>query len=143
MPLIALREVQTVLTDAFATGLRLRYGPDLGALYREVAEYRPRVSLDEAALRRCVELDTPPAVQNIVANKVTGATLRAFRSLLIGGALLGDKSAVERWATEGLNRCQYGDGDWPTTRPQWQAVLKDPDGFIQMARQIKYYLNQL
>jgi len=140
---IGLREEQTTLTDAFVEGLQRRYGPELASLYREVIDYRLHVTLAGDELRHCVELDTAPALQDIVANKVSGATFRAFRALLIGGALQDDRKAVVRWATEGLNRCQQGDGEWPATRAEWQTVLADPDSFIHMARQIKYFLNQL
>jgi hypothetical protein len=115
----------------------------LASLYREVIEYRPRVPLDDDQLRHCVELDSAPVLHDIVANKVSGGTLRAFRSLMIGNALLEDKDAVVRWATEGIQRSQHGTGDWPATKPQWQAVLDDPAEFIQMTRQIKNFLNQI
>jgi hypothetical protein len=124
-------------------GLQKRYGPVLARLYREVIEYRPRVPLDDDQLRHYVELDSAPVLYDIVANKVSGGTLRAFPSLMIGNALLENKDAVVRWATEGLQHSQHGTGDWPATKPQWQAVLDAPDEFIQIARQIKYLLNQI
>ncbi|MCG3147883.1 MAG: hypothetical protein PCFJNLEI_01324 [Verrucomicrobiae bacterium] len=142
MQIHCLKDVQTVLTDAFEAGLRQKYGADFARLFRDVIEYRPRVDLDVAELHRCVELDTTPVLKDIVANQVTGATLRAVRSLLIACALLADRTGVERWATELLNRCSQGGGDWPATTAQWQAVMKDPLQFIQVARQIKYFLNQ-
>lgn len=140
---IGLREAQTALIDALADGLQKRHGPALTPLYREVIEYRQHVPLAEDQLRRFVQVDSTPVVHDIVANKVTGGTLRALRSLMIGTALLGDKDALVRWATEGQQRCQHNTPEWQATEPQWQAVLADPDAFIQMTRQIKYFLNQI
>ena len=140
---IGLEEVQARLVSAFAAGLQKTYGPDLGVLCREVIMYRPRLMLDEAALKQCVAIDSTPVLKAIVTNTISGATLRGFRTLMIGEALLADEDAVVRWATEGLNRHADCVGEWPASTAQWQVVLRDPDQFIQLARQIKFFLNQL
>jgi len=137
------QEMQTTLTDAFEAGLRQHYDPVFARLCRRVIDYRPRAHLDDETLERCVKLDTAPVLKDIVANQVSGATLRALVALLIGSALQDDRAAVVRWATEALTRCQHGDGEWPTTDAEWQVVLNDPDEFSRVARQIKHFLNQI
>jgi hypothetical protein len=143
MQIHPLKDVQAQLLEAFEAGLRTQWGEELARLGRHVAEYRPGVRFGADELRRSVELDTAPVLKDIVANQVTGATLRALRSVLMGCALQADRSAVERWATELLTRCPHAGGEWPGTAPLWQTVLKNPDEFIRLARQIKYFLNQV
>lgn len=140
---IGIPEIQTKLTEAFTNGLIEAYGPALGTLGREIILYQRRGKLDSDKLRSCMELDSTPVLQAIVANKVTGSTLLGVRSLMIGAALLDDRAGVVRWATEGRNRCAISDNGWPETAPQWQSVLTAPDQFIQLARQIKYFMNQI
>lgn len=143
MHTICVPEVQAKLAEAFASGLREAYGPALGTLGRDVILYHPLVTLHLDELKRCVELESAPVLKAIIANKVTGTTLLEIRSLLVGAALLGDKAGVIRWATEGKNRCADGGGNWPATALEWEAALATPDQFIQLARQIKYFMHQI
>lgn len=141
---IGIREIQKQLADAFENGLRLTYGNDRAALYREVALYYPGVGLDTPQLQRNNDLDTAAALSAIVGNRVQPGTLHNIRAAMIGCALLMDKPGTIRWATEGLSRVQHmTEPAARHTLPQWQSVLRDPDEFIRMARQIKFFMNQM
>jgi hypothetical protein len=143
MKQIGIPQIQQQLADAFEDGLRRKFDRDLASLYREVALYRQGYYLDPDELRHSIEADTTPVLNDIVGNQVTGVTMRGIRSLIIGAALQGDKAGVIRWATEASQRCTTVGHEWPQTTPLWAAVLKDPEQFILVARQIKYFVNQL
>jgi hypothetical protein len=141
---LGIREVQQELAAAFENGLRLTYGGDLAPLYREVAGYYKGVALDPDQLKHHRDLDTAAALDAIIGNQVRSSTLGSIRSAMISCALLQDRDGLVRWATEGASRAQQMDEPAiKATRPQWEAVLKDPDRFIFMARQIKFFMNQM
>ena len=141
--LTGIAEVQRDLRQVFEVGLREKYGEPLGGMLGEVIAFYQGVKLDPAQLQKIVDNDATPVLSAVVSNRVDGATLRAMRSQVIGSALMTNKQAVVRWATEGLNRSRRMPGNWADTAPQWQQVLDDPDQFILLARQIKHFMNQI
>ena len=132
--------IQKEIAEAFENGLRLRYGDALGALYSEVQRYRAGNFLEADELRANLDTEAVPILRAILTNKVEASTLSGIRSLMIGCAIAGDRDAVIRWATEGLNRVRQFDGEWKDTVPQWEAVLRGPGDFVLFARQLKYFL---
>jgi len=132
--------IQKEIAEAFENGLRLRYGEALGALYGEVLRYRAGNFLETDELRADLDTEAVPVLRAILTNKVESSTLHGIRSLMIGCAIAGDRDAVIRWATEGLNRVRQFDGEWKDTLPQWEAVLRNAGDFVLFARQLKYYL---
>ena len=140
---IANEIIQREIATAFADGLRMRYGDTLGSLYSEVVCYRAGSFLEIDELRKDLDTEAVPVLRDILNNKVEPPTLYAIRSLMIGCAITGDRDAVLRWATEGLNRARQFDGEWAATVPQWEFVQTDPGQFVLYARQLKYFLQQL
>jgi hypothetical protein len=140
---IGIPEMQRDLRDCFAASLRQRYGDNLGGLLTEAVTYSPRGRLEPGQLRASLDANAAAIVNALLSNRVTESTLLGIRTQMIGSALLGDKPAVIRWATEGLNRCQRVGGHWAKTEPQWQFVLQDTDRLILYARQVKYFMNQI
>lgn len=132
--------IQQEIADAFDNGLQMRYGEALGALYSEVLRYRAGNFLETDVLRADLDTEAVPVLRAILANKIEPPTLHGIRSLMIGCAIAGDRDAVIRWATEGLNRVRQLDGEWTATVPQWEAVLRDPGHFVLFSRQLKYFL---
>lgn len=132
--------IQNEIGEAFDNGLQLRYGAALGALYGEVLRYRAGNYLETDELRADLDTEAVPVLRAILTNKVAPPTLHGIRSLMIGCAIAGDRDAVIRWATEGLNRVRQFNGEWSDTIPQWEAVLRDPGHFVLFARQLKYFL---
>lgn len=132
--------IQKEIAEAFDNGLQMRYGDALGPLYGEVLRYRAGNFLETDELRADLDTEAVPVLHAILTNKVEPPTLHGIRSLMIGCAIAGDRDAVIRWATEGLNRVRQFDGEWTATVPQWEAVLRDPGDFVLFARQLKYYL---
>ena len=135
--------IQREIATAFDNGLRMRYGDVLGPLYSEVFRYRAGSFMEMDELRTELDTEAVPVLQAILNNKVEPPTLHAIRSLMIGCAITGDRNAVLRWATEGLNRARQFGGEWTKTVPQWESVQKDPGQFLLYARQIKFFLMQI
>ncbi|MEI8063307.1 MAG: hypothetical protein WCH84_04495 [Verrucomicrobiota bacterium] len=140
---IANETIQQEIAATFNNGLRLRYGDVLGSLYSEVVRYRAGNFMDIDELRTELDTEAVPVLRDILNNKVQPPTLHAIRSLMIGCAITGDRDAVLRWATAGLNRARQFGGEWAATVPQWESVQNDPGRFILYARQLKYFLQQL
>ena len=140
---IANDSIQQEILTAFDNGLRLRYGDVLGPLYSEVVRYRAGAFLEVDDLRTELDTEAVPVLRDIVNNKITPPTLHAIRSLMIGCAIVGDRDAVLRWATEGANRARQFGGDWLTTVPQWETVQHNPGQFVLYARQLKFFLMQI
>ena len=140
---IANDSIQQEILTAFDNGLRLRYGDVLGPLYSEVVRYRAGAFLEVDDLRTELDTEAVPVLRDIVNNKITPPTLHAIRSLMIGCAIVGDRDAVLRWATEGANRARQFGGDWLATVPQWETVQQDPGQFVLYARQLKFFLMQI
>lgn len=137
---IANELIQNELGAAFDNGLRLRYGEALGSIYGEVLRYRAGNFLETDELRADLDTEAVPVLRAILNNKVESPTLHGIRSLMIGCAVAGDRDAVLRWATVGLNRARQLDGEWLETVPQWEAVQQDPSRFVLYARQLKFFL---
>lgn len=136
-------DLQAELVAAFETGLRAKFGDLVGGIMTQIIKYHHGESLNSARLREIVEADAGSVLNSIVLNRIDGGTMLALRSCTIGSAILDDKDAVVRWATEGHNRCKQVDGEWPGTVPQWQWILSNTYTFIYHARQIKRAFNQL
>ena len=132
--------VQKEIAEAFANGLQLRYGEALGALYCEVLRYRAGNFLETDKLRADLDTEAVPVLRAILTNRVEPPVLHGIRSLMIGCAIAGDRDAVLRWATMGLNRARGWGGEWAETIPQWESVQNDPGQFVLFARQLKYFL---
>jgi|GEM_PF-1711383 len=139
---IGVTEMQRELRIALEKGLHQHFGDLVGGMLGDVLSYRERTKLDLQRLRELVENDAAAVVGAIVANRVDGALMVMIRSQMIGSALLGDRDAVVRWATEGMNRSRRVAGPWTDTERQWQWVMEDPNRYIMYARQLKYFLNQ-
>ena len=135
--------IQREITAAFDNGLRMRYGDVLGPLYSEVLRYRAGSFIELDEFRNELDTEAVPVLRDILNNKVEPPTLHAIRSLMIGCAITGDRDAVLRWATEGLNRARQFGGDWAQTVAQWEAVQTDPGQFLLFARQLKFFLQQI
>ena len=140
---IANGTIQQEITTAFDHGLKLRYGDALGSLYYEIVRYRAGNVLELDELRKQLDTEAVPVLRAILHNQVEPPALHAMRSLMIGCAIVGDRDAVSRWATEGLHRTRQIGGAWAQTLPQWEAVQRDPGQFVLYARQIKYFLMQI
>lgn len=135
--------IQEEIASVFDNGLQMRYGDVLGPLYSAVTRYRAGSFLELDELRKDLDTEAVPVLQAILHNQVEPPALNAIRSLMIGGAILGDRDAVLRWAIEGANRARQFGGEWAQTLPQWEAVQQDPGRFLLYARQLKYFLQQL
>jgi hypothetical protein len=137
-------DLQADLLDAFSTGLKAKFGPTIGELMSHVIAYRYGERLTAEKLVEAVESDAGAVLNGIVTNHVDGGTLRSIRACAIGSALLDDREAVARWATEGFNRCQQTkDGEWTATIEQWQWILQNAYTFVYYARQVKRAFNAL
>jgi hypothetical protein len=139
---MGLEYMQRDLRTAFEKGLRQHFGDFVGGMLMDVVNYRERLKLDAPRLREMVENDAAAVVGAIVANRADGALMLMIRSQMIGSALLDDRDAVIRWATEGLGRSRRVGGQWTDTERQWKWILEDPTRYIMHARQLKYFLNQ-
>jgi hypothetical protein len=139
---MGLENMQREFRMAFEKGLRQHFGDFLGGMLLDVVNYRERLKLDPLRLREMVENDAAAVVGAIVSNRTDGALMLMIRSQMIGSALLGDRDAVVRWATEGLGRSRRVGGPWTDTEQQWKWILEDPARYITHARQLKYFLNQ-
>ena len=137
-----IKEIQKELKTALENGLRQQFGDLMGGILMDVVNYRERVEINSQRLRELVENDAVAVVGAIVANRADGALMLMIRSQMIGSALLSDRDAVVRWATDGLNRCRRVAGPWSDTERQWQWVLEDPNRYMIYSRQLKYFLNQ-
>lgn len=135
--------IQEELASVFDNGLQLRYGDVLGPLYSEIIRYRAGSFLETNELRKDLDTEAVPVLQAILHDQVEPPALHAMRSLMIGCAIVGDRDAVLRWATEGANRARQFGGEWAKTLPQWEIVQQDPGRFLLYARQLKYFLQQL
>lgn len=135
--------IQEEIASAFDNGLQLRYGDVLGPLYSEVLRYRAGGFMEMDELCSQLDIEAVPVLNAILNNKVEPPALHAIRSLMIGSAIAGNRDAVLRWATEGLNRARQFGGEWTQTLPQWEAVQQDPGKFLLYARQLKYFLQQI
>jgi hypothetical protein len=136
-------EIRRDLKAAFESGLQQKFGAGLGALLAEAAVHGPHGKIDLEQLRRTLENDAAAIVTGIVANRADAPMLLLLRNQMIGSAIVEDKAAVKRWATEGLNRCRRVAGPWAETAPQWQWVRDNTDAFCTYTRQVKYFVNQL
>ncbi|HEY8240089.1 MAG TPA: hypothetical protein VIH35_01520 [Kiritimatiellia bacterium] len=136
-------DLQGELIKAFEAGLRIKFGELVGEVMTNIILYHHGESLNATRVRELVESDAGSALNSIVLNRVDGGTMRCIRACTIGSAILDDKDAVARWATEGLNRSKSMDGEWPATVPQWQWILGNTYMFIYYARQIKRAFNQM
>ncbi len=141
--LIANPSIQGEIADVFDNGLQLRYGDILGPLYSEIMRYRAGSFLEMDELRKDLDTEAVPVLSAILHNQVEPPALHAIRSLMIGCAIVGDRDAVLRWATEGANRARQFGGEWMESLPQWEIVQQDPGKFLLYARQLKYFLQQL
>ncbi len=136
-----LPNIQRELQSALAAGLREQYGNVVGAVLAEVAAYHDHTKLDPKRIRELVDTDAGAVVSAIVANRVDAPLMLLIRGQMIGSALLEDREAVIRWATEGLHRSKRVGGPWTETDAEWNWVLEDPARFIMYARQLKLFLN--
>lgn len=136
-----LPNIQREFQSALEAGLRQQYGSAMGAVLAEVANYHGRTKLDPKRIREVVDNDAGAVVSAIVANRVDAPLMMMIRSQMIGSALLEDREAVVRWATEGLHRSKRVGGPWAETDAEWKWVLEDPTRFILYARQLKLFLN--
>jgi hypothetical protein len=134
-------DLQAELVDAFSTGLKAKFGPMIGELMTNIVTFRHGEKLTPDKLRQCVEEDAGAILNGIVTNRVDGGTMRSIRNCTIASALLDDREAVTRWATEGYHRCQQVDGEWPSTIEQWQWILNNAYTFVYYARQVKRAFN--
>jgi hypothetical protein len=140
---IGLEDMQREMRTAVEKGLRQHFGDFLGGMLVDVVNYRARIKLEHQRLRELVENDAAAVASAIVSNRTDGALMLMIRSQMIGSALLSDRDAVVRWATEGLSRSRRVAGPWTETERQWQWVLEDPTRYIMYARQLKYFLSLL
>jgi hypothetical protein len=149
---IGLPDIQRELRSAFEGGLRRQYGDLLGKMLADVAAYRDRAlvvayrdrpKLTMEWLRQAVDNDAAALVSAIIANRMDASMMMMIREQMIGNALLNDRDAVVRWATEGLNRCKRVGGPWAETEAQWKLVLDDPARYMLYSRQVKYFMNQI
>ena len=131
------------ILEAFALGLRQKYGDAMGEMLSEVVQFYQGTELDNETMQKIRDDDSAAVLNAFVSNAVTGGTMRGIRGQMIVAALMADKDAVLRWATQGLGRCDRAGGEWATTKPQWDWVLQNPDRFIVYARHIKYLFNQI
>ena len=136
-------EIRREMQAAFATGLRQKYGEVMGGLLGAVAAYGLHGKIDLMQLRRTLDNDAASVVGGIVGNRTDAPMMLLLHNQMIGCALIEDREAVKRWATEGLNRCQRIGGPWAATAPQWEWARDHAEQFILYARQLKYFLNQL
>jgi hypothetical protein len=143
MASIALESYQKELRESFKEGARVKLGNVIGGLVGAVAEFHPTTELDPTRIKTFMDGDATAVVKAIMANRHDGATLQMIRHQMIGAALLNDREAVVRWATEGANRCERAGNSWAETVDQWRWVLGKPDVFITYARQVKAFTNQL
>jgi hypothetical protein len=131
------------IQEAFTLGLRQKFGDAMGDVLSEVIQFYQGTELDNDTLQKIREDDSAAVLSGIVANTVTGATMRGIRGQMIAAAIMADKDGVLRWATQGLNRCDRAGGEWAGSRGQWEWVLQNPDRFIVYARHVKYLFNQI
>ncbi len=136
-------EIRRDLKAAFEAGLRQKYGDIVGVLLAEVAVFGSHGKLDLMQLRRLLENDATAIVAGIVGNRTDSPMMVLLMNQMIGCAIVEDKNAVKRWATEGLNRCRRVAGPWADTVPQWQWARDNTDCFCLYARQLKHFMNQL
>lgn len=134
-------DLQAELVEAFSIGLKAKFGPVIGELMTQIVLYRHAERLTPDKLREAIELDAGAILNNIVTNRVDGGTMRCIRSCTIASALLDDREAVNRWATEGYHRCSQVEGEWPETLGQWQWILNNAYTFVYYARQLKRAFN--
>lgn len=137
-----LPNIQREFKAAVEAGLRQQYGNIMGAVLAEVGAYYEHTKLDPKRIRDIVDNDAGAVVSAIVANRVDAPLMLMIRSQMIGSALLEDREAVVRWATEGLHRSKRVGGPWTETESEWKWVLEDPARFILYARQLKLFMNQ-
>lgn len=140
---ISILDIRREMKAAFEAGLRQKYGEVMGGLLAEVATYGAHGKLDLALLRRSLDNDAAAVVAGIVGNRMDAPMMLLIRNQLIGCALIEDKEAVQRWATEGLNRCQRVGGPWAATVAEWEWARDNAEKFILYARQLKYFMNQI
>lgn len=133
--------IQREMRKALEMGLRQQYGEMMGKMLSDVIDYHERVKVDFAKLRSMMDNENSAVVAAIVANRVDAPLMLMLRSQMIGAALLGDKEAVVRWATEGSHRARRVGGPWASTEPEWKWILENVDRYILYARQLKYFLN--
>ena len=140
---IGILEIRQEMRAAFETGLRQKYGAVMGGLLAEVVTYGAHGKMDVMQLRRMLENDAAAVVAGIVGNRMDAPMMLLLRNQMIGCALIEDKEAVKRWATEGLNRCRRVGGPWTETAPEWEWARDHAEQFILYARQLKYFMNQI
>ena len=131
------------IQEAFAVGLRQKFGDEMGEILNEVIQFYQGTELDQETMQKIRDDDSAAVLNAIVSNAVTGATMRGIRGQMIAAAIMADKDGVLRWATQGLNRCDRAGGEWASTKAQWEWVLQNPDRFIVYSRHVKYLLNQI
>lgn len=131
------------MVAAFATGLRQKYGEPLGSLLADVVSFGSHGMFDLVKVRKDLESDAAVVVAAVLANRADGPLMLTLRSQMIGSAILHERDAVVRWASQGLHSAQRTGGPWLDTLPQWQWVLDNTDRYILYTRQLKLFLNQL
>jgi hypothetical protein len=139
MDLNLTRELRAACED----GLRAQYGEPLGSLLADVLNYGTGSKLDLNRLRSSLEDEATAIVAGIVGNRADAPLMLLIRGQMIGRALVHDREAVIRWATEGQNRAPRVGGPWADTLAQWQWVRENPDRYILYARQLKLLFNQI
>ncbi len=140
---MAYRDHQSSFQRALGLGLVHEFGEVEGKVLSDVIFYHHHKKLSSKLLQTIVQTDSGAVLNALLSRKPAGATMQSLQDCVIGSALLADREAVIRWASEAANRCKKAGNHWPQTEPQWKWIAANADQYIVGVRELKKFLGQL